>query len=84
MNNKEAQKVLDELHKVRPEMLNDKAKRLFEAIMSIADERDKYKKIIKKATQCIYYYAIEDEDYSKIYNQEEKELLNILQGENNE
>lgn len=40
MNEKEAQKVLDELQGVRPEMLNKKAKRLFEAIMKIADERD--------------------------------------------
>lgn len=41
MNNEEANQVLQELNKVRPEMLNDKAKRLFEAIMLIADERDK-------------------------------------------
>ena len=40
MNEKEAQKVLDKLQGVRPEMLNKKAKRLFEAIMKIADERD--------------------------------------------
>ncbi len=40
MNEKEAQKVLDELQGVRPEMLNGEAKRLFEAIMKIADERD--------------------------------------------
>lgn len=36
----EAQKVLDELKEVRPEKLNGDAKRLFEAIMKIADERD--------------------------------------------
>lgn len=41
MTNEEAQKVLDELNTVRIEVLNDKAKRLFEAIMKIADERDK-------------------------------------------
>lgn len=40
MNNEEANQVLQELNEVRPEMLNDKAKRLFEAIMKIADERD--------------------------------------------
>ena len=40
MNEKEAQKVLDELQGVRTEMLNGEAKRLFEAIMKIADERD--------------------------------------------
>lgn len=51
MNKEEAQKVLDELYTVRPEMLNDKAKRLFEAIMQIADERDKAYKIIDKMAE---------------------------------
>ena len=37
MDNKEVEKVLEELQGVRPEKLNDKAKRLFEAIMKIAD-----------------------------------------------
>lgn len=37
MSNEECEKVLKELEDVRPEMLNDKAKRLFEAIMKIAD-----------------------------------------------
>lgn len=41
MSNEEVEKVLEELDGVRPEKLNDKAKRLFEAIMTIADGRDK-------------------------------------------
>ena len=32
MSNEECEKVLKELYEVRPEKLNDKAKRLFEAI----------------------------------------------------
>lgn len=40
MTTEEAQKVLNELDNVRPELLNDDAKRLFEAIMKIADTRD--------------------------------------------
>jgi len=51
MNKEEIQKILDELYTVRPEMLNDKAKRLFEAIMQIADERDKTYKIIDKMAE---------------------------------
>ena len=51
MNKEEAQKVLEELYEVRPELLNDKAKRLFEAIMQIADERDKAYKIIDKMAE---------------------------------
>lgn len=43
MTNEQAQKVLDELQGVRPEKLNGEAKRLFEAIMKIADERDELK-----------------------------------------
>ena len=46
MTEEQAQKVLDELNEVRLELLNDEAKRLFEAIMKIADTRDKlYKKV---------------------------------------
>lgn len=40
MTNEEANKVLEKMHEVRPEKLNDKAKRLFEAIMKIADKKD--------------------------------------------
>ena len=36
---------------------------------------------IDKAIECINYYAVENDDYSKIYNDEEKELLNILKGD---
>ena len=39
MNDKEVEKVLDELQGVRPEKLNKEAKRLFEAIMTIADRK---------------------------------------------
>ena len=41
MSDEETNQVLEELHEARPEKLNDKAKRLFEAIMKIADARDK-------------------------------------------
>ncbi len=40
MSEEETNKVLEELHEVRLEKLNDRAKRLFEAIMKIVDERD--------------------------------------------
>lgn len=46
---KEAKKVLDELQGVRPEKLTGEAKRLFDAIMLIADGRDKaYKELEEK------------------------------------
>lgn len=44
MSEKEIQNVLEELNNVRPEILTEEAKRLFETIMRIADSRDYYKK----------------------------------------
>jgi hypothetical protein len=40
---------------------------------------DKYKQIIDKIKETINYYAIENEDYSKIYNQEEQEIMKLLE-----
>lgn len=33
---------------------------------------------VKDIIDCINYYAVEDEDFSKIYNIEETELMKIL------
>lgn len=46
MSNEEAQKILDSMHSVNPENLRGEAKKLFEAVMKIADERDSLKKIV--------------------------------------
>lgn len=40
MQQEEIKQVLEELNTVRPEVLTDNGKRLFDAIMKIADERD--------------------------------------------
>lgn len=53
MTNEEANKVLEELHEVRPEKLNDKAKRLFEAIMKIANDKDKYYAMVNLMAEYI-------------------------------
>ena len=53
MSNEECEKVLKELDEVRPEKLNDKAKRLFEAMMKIADERDSVKADLYEANNRI-------------------------------
>lgn len=53
MTNEEAEKVLKELEEVRPEKLNGEAKRLFEAIMKIADERDLLKEKTEKQEKII-------------------------------
>lgn len=43
------------------------------------DELDKQKEILDKIKELINHYAVEDEDYSKIYNQEEKDILELLE-----
>ena len=53
MSNEEANQILKELYEVRPEKLNDKAKRLFEAIMKIVDERDSVKADLYEANNRI-------------------------------
>ena len=60
MNEKEAQKVLDELQGVRPEKLTGEAKRLFKAIMVIADGRDRAYKIIDLMSEQLAGLAIFD------------------------
>ena len=56
MSEKEAQEVLDELNEIKPEQLEGNSKRLFEAIMQIADERDEACKDIKKKDKQIEKY----------------------------
>ena len=53
MTKEQAQQVLDEMQGLRPEQLNGEAKRLFEAIMKIADERDEIKKEYDRDTHIL-------------------------------
>lgn len=53
MSEEETNKVLEELHEVRPEKLNDKAKRLFEAIMLIADKKEQAESELYEANNRI-------------------------------
>ena len=64
MTNEETNKVLEEMHEVRPEKLNDKAKRLFEAIMTIANSRDEIEYKYKKALEDLV--KLEEEKNEKI------------------
>lgn len=89
MNNKEIQEVLDELQLVRPNVLKPKAKRLFDAIMCIADDRDKYLKDNQKLKEDINFclHSIKQEmDMSKD-ERTRKEMAtcyDILRGDCNE
>lgn len=70
---KEVQKVLDELKGVRPEKLTGEAKRLFEAIMKIADERDEF--------EYKYNRAIEDLVKLEKERQADKEKIKELESD---
>lgn len=67
----EIKDILEEFHLVRPEVLAPKARKLFEAIMCIADERDELKAQLKGTTHC---YDEEEhrklqENYDRIYDE---------------
>lgn len=48
-------------------------------ITNLQQENERLKEDKKKARECINYYAIEDDDFNKLYNVEEQELLEILE-----
>ena len=84
MTNEEVEKVLEEMQNVRPEMLTEDGKRVFEAIMKIADQRDKCKKLYEeektKSTDFESYWVHID-DYRKIKRQndiKDEYLKNIV------
>ena len=78
MTNEQAQKVLDELQWVRPEKLNGEAKRLFEAIMKIADERDELKEeleMLKDIKEIAERVLLTEEEWKEI---KEKNIYNVI------
>lgn len=76
MNKEEINDILEELHLVRPEILQPKAKKLFTAIMIIADERDKYKKTIDKIKYTINN-QMNYREYVGIINDIEDALMEV-------
>ena len=44
----------------------------------VLDEIERLNNIIKNIEKCIDYYAIENDDFSKFYNNEEIEILKII------
>lgn len=74
MTNEQAQKVLDELQDVRPEKLNSEAKRLFEAIMKIDDERDKIKQEYDRDTHMLQNQL----DLANAKNIEKDKIIDLM------
>ena len=69
------EKLIEELTKVRPEMLNDEALKLFNTIMAILDERDRWRKKIKEIrdkAEVMDYYTLPDviDDLNKLLGEE--------------
>ena len=77
MTEKEAQKILDELQETKPEQLKGEAKRLFESIMKIADEKDELKKELKQKNKQIekYQNMLATNDMLHIKESQEKDKV---------
>ena len=79
MTKEQAKKILYELQEVGPEQLEGEARKLFEAIMSIADEKDKLKKhnddLLRKLrnrvkeVKKLEKYSLYKEEFSKLNKQ---------------
>ena len=81
MTNEQAQQVLDKLNEIKPEQLEGEAKRLFEAIMLIADERDELKKELKKKDKQIekYQNMLVTNDLLHVKESQEKdEIIDLM------
>lgn len=74
MTNEQAQKVLDELQGVRLEKLNGEAKRLFKAIMKIADERDEIKQEYDRDTHILQ----NELDLANAKNIEKDKIIDLM------
>lgn len=83
MEQKEIEKVLEELNGVRPEMLNDEAKRLFTAIMQMADERDEAIQQNKILDQAMTYMLQDLEVEKKGWTIEEMKQSYIVRAKSN-
>lgn len=82
MSEEELIETLKAFENKRVEQLKEPARNVFYAIMKIADERDKYKKIIKEVREYIEHKASIRECYM-INGKEYKDILRILDKENN-
>lgn len=79
MTKEQAKKILYELQEVKPEQLEGEARKLFEAIMLIADERDKLKKhnndLLRKLrnrvkeVKKLEKYSLYKEEFSRLNKQ---------------
>ena len=92
MTKEQAKKILYELQEVGPEQLEGEARKLYEAIMSIADEKDKLKKhnndLLRKLrnrakeVKKLQKYSLYKEEFSRLNKQlQEKDKIIDLMAE---
>ena len=74
MTKEQVQQVLDELNEIKPEKLEGNSKRLFEAIMSIADERDKIKQEYDRDTHILQNQL----DLANAKNFEKDKIIDLM------
>ena len=72
---KDIEKLIEQMTAVRPEMLNEEALKLFNTIMAILDERDRWKRTIKEIrdkAEVMDYYTLPDviDDLNKLLGEE--------------
>jgi len=74
MTNEQAQQVLDEMQGLKPEQLKGESKKLFEAIMKIADERDKIKQEYDRDTHILQNQL----DLANAKNIEKEKIIDLI------
>ena len=74
MTKEQAQQVLDEMQGLRPEQLKGESKKLFEAIMKIADERDKIEQEYDRDTHILQNQL----DLANAKNIEKDKIIDLM------
>ena len=79
---KEIENLIEELTKVRPEMLNEEALKLFNTIMAVLDERDELKEEIRLMNVMIATkLKIAQEEYKELNEKGQHQLALVRSGE---
>lgn len=74
LNNEEIEKLIEDMTKVRPEMLDDKGLKFFKVIMQLLDERDRLRKEKFELKTQRDYYKREYSLYNKTLEEAGKAL----------
>ena len=76
---KDIENLIEQMTKVRPEMLNEEALKLFNTIMAVLDERDKLKEEIRLMNVRLETKLRIAQDEYKEYNEKGQHELALIQ-----